>query len=338
MANLGMIGFVRLFPEQATKETRVFRVLNGSAFPQDEYGLFESYCPDPACDCRRVMLNVVGRHAKAILATVNYGFDRDDKFAGPFLDPLNPQSKYSIDLFETVIQILDDPAYVARLEKHYRQVKAAAADPTNRIQPLLKQIAEAQKRAEARSSAAPRRQPARAEPQAVPTSVGGQREEIVPKPLRPHYDEIVQLTDTFCASHLNDEYAQLCRRLTAALSRKRPSPLPQGRRDIWVGAIIYTIGSINFLFDKSQTPHLRADELCRLLGVKQSTTSSKARSIQTLLHIGLMDPDWTLPSRIATNPMAWMIDINGLTLDARYAPREIQEEALRRGLIPFLPT
>jgi hypothetical protein len=29
--------------------------------------------------------------------------------------------------------------------------------------------------------------------------------------------------------------------------------------------------------------------------------------------------------------------INGLVVDAREAPPEIQEEALRRGLIPYLP-
>ena len=29
--------------------------------------------------------------------------------------------------------------------------------------------------------------------------------------------------------------------------------------------------------------------------------------------------------------------INGLVVDAREAPREIQEEALRGGLIPYLP-
>ncbi|HEV2122682.1 MAG TPA: hypothetical protein VGW38_07905 [Chloroflexota bacterium] len=32
-----------------------------------------------------------------------------------------------------------------------------------------------------------------------------------------------------------------------------------------------------------------------------------------------------------------MISVNGLIFDARYAPSEIQQEALRRGLIPYLP-
>src|SRR3990172_3068436 len=38
------------------------------------------------------------------------------------------------------------------------------------------------------------------------------------------------------------------------------------------------------------------------------------------------------------NPMAWMISVDGLIVDVRHAPRPIQEEAFRKGLIPYLPT
>lgn len=45
----------------------------------------------------------------------------------------------------------------------------------------------------------------------------------VPKNMQPRYEEIVGLTDAFCKKHLNDEYATLCRKMTAKISRKRPS-------------------------------------------------------------------------------------------------------------------
>ena len=35
--------------------------------------------------------------------------------------------------------------------------------------------------------------------------------------------------------------------------------------------------------------------------------------------------------------MAWMIQINGLIVDARHLTRDFQEEALRKGLIPYIP-
>lgn len=50
-----------------------------------------------------------------------------------------------------------------------------------------------------------------------------------------------------------------------------------------------------------------------------------------------LDPNWTLPSLMDHNPMAWMITVNGLIIDARHAPREIQEAAYRKGLIPYIP-
>lgn len=109
--------------------------------PDDEYVLIEAYCTDPKCDCRRVMLNVVGRQqGKRYLASVSFGFDRDDEFAGPFLDPLNTQSEYAGVLLEIVTQVLTNPTYVARLESHYRQIKAAAANPHDPAHEAIRQI------------------------------------------------------------------------------------------------------------------------------------------------------------------------------------------------------
>jgi hypothetical protein len=131
--DVGLIRFDRLFPQQATAEVRVITLLRHPTLPDDEYALVESYCDDPACHCRRVLLSVVGRRAMTALASIGYGFDRDGEWAGPFLDPLNPQSRHADALLELVRQLaLTDPAYVARLEAHYYQVKGAAADPARR--------------------------------------------------------------------------------------------------------------------------------------------------------------------------------------------------------------
>jgi hypothetical protein len=159
----------------------------------------------------------------------------------------------------------------------------------------------------------------------------------VPKKMQARYDEVVDLTDAFCEAHLTDEYAQLCHRLAAKLSRKRPSPLARGRAKSWAAAIVYTVGRVNFLFDKGQTPHMRADELCRKMGVSQGTASAKSTQIMDMFGIFQMHPEWTLPSQMDDNPMAWMIMVNGLIVDVRHLPRKIQEEAYRKGLIPYVP-
>lgn len=50
-----------------------------------------------------------------------------------------------------------------------------------------------------------------------------------------------------------------------------------------------------------------------------------------------LDPRWSLPSQLARNPLAWLIEIDGLVVDARRIPRNLQEEAFRQGVIPFVP-
>jgi len=49
------------------------------------------------------------------------------------------------------------------------------------------------------------------------------------------------------------------------------------------------------------------------------------------------DKNWTLPSRMEKNPMIWMISLNGFVVDVRNQPKEIQEIAFEKGLIPYIP-
>ena len=69
--------------------------------------------------------------------------------------------------------------------------------------------------------------------------------------IQSRYDEIMALTDALCYEKLNEEYAQVCREMTATLVGKRPSPLTSDHAKSWACAIVYTVGSVNFLFDKS---------------------------------------------------------------------------------------
>ncbi|KKK91250.1 hypothetical protein LCGC14_2714860, partial [marine sediment metagenome] len=66
-------------------------------------------------------------------------------------------------------------------------------------------------------------------------------------------EELIEMTDAFCRAFLNEEYAELCRKLASALARKRPSPLLRGKLETWASGIVRTIGWVNFLHDPSQT-------------------------------------------------------------------------------------
>jgi hypothetical protein len=159
----------------------------------------------------------------------------------------------------------------------------------------------------------------------------------IPETTRPAYHAIVGLTDGFCRGHLDDEYGALCRKLAGMLARKRPSPLTSGKPESWASGIVRVIGWVNFLGDPSQPYHMKMTDIDRGLGVSEATGSAKSKTIRSLLKIRRFDPEWTLPSRKDENPLAWLIEINGLIVDARQTPREFQEEAFRRGLIPYIP-
>jgi hypothetical protein len=161
--------------------------------------------------------------------------------------------------------------------------------------------------------------------------------EKIPKKLQARFEEITSLTDVVCREHLNDEYTVMSRKLAAALARKRPSPLKSGRANTWACGIVYAIGFVNFLFDKSFPPYISAADLCSAFGVAKSTGYNKSKDIRDMYDLVQFDPRWTLPSLMDQNPRAWIISVNGFLIDARHAPRSIQEEAYRQGLIPYLP-
>jgi Domain of unknown function (DUF6398) len=159
----------------------------------------------------------------------------------------------------------------------------------------------------------------------------------VPKMMLPVYERIVALTDDVCGKHLNSEYRDLARAMTAALCRKRPSPLTSGQPRTWAGGIVYVLGRINFLNDKSNDPYMSTADLCSAFGVSEGTVHAKARVIEKAVGARALDPRWTLPSLVEQNPLVWMAEVNGLLVDLRWMPREVQEVAFAKGIIPYLP-
>lgn len=110
-----------------------------------------------------------------------------------------------------------------------------------------------------------------------------------------------------------------------------------GTAAAWACGVVRAIGWVNFLDDKTQQPYMKTAEIDKQFGVSTATGQGRSKAIRDLLKMRSFDPDWTLPSRMDSNPMAWMIQVNGLIVDARWMPREVREEAFRRGIIPYLP-
>ena len=165
----------------------------------------------------------------------------------------------------------------------------------------------------------------------MPTSVK------VPKAMAGKYAVITALTDAFSNKHLNDEYLQLIRHAIAALARKRPSPLLKGKENVWAAGVAHAVGHVNFLDDPSQSPHCKSKTIYAHFGIAASTGQNKSREIRDMLGMGRMSPEWTLPSQLIDNPMVWMLQVDGIVVDIRQAPIELQKLAFAQGFIPFIP-
>jgi len=151
-----------------------------------------------------------------------------------------------------------------------------------------------------------------------------------------HFAALTGLTDRFCDEHLDREYADMARCAIAALCRKRPSPLTSGHQQTWACAVLYALGQINFLHDKSTTPYMSMADLCGHFGIAPSTGGNKAKLVRKALSMHPFDHNWTLPSRLGSSSLAWLIEVNGLVVDARQLPVAMQAVAVQKGLIPFV--
>jgi Domain of unknown function (DUF6398) len=171
----------------------------------------------------------------------------------------------------------------------------------------------------------------------VSAIIGAMSDDLrIPIAMQQQAGEVIAITDEVCFGHLDAEYAKLARRLVARLARRRPSPLARGDARIWAAGVLYVLAQVNFLFERSQSPHMSATELAVAIDVKQTTMANKAGMINRLLDIGVYEPELTRVAMLEQHPMAWIVEVNGLLVDARQLPNELQDEARRRGLIPDL--
>ena len=159
----------------------------------------------------------------------------------------------------------------------------------------------------------------------------------IPENMREKYEEIAPMITAFCDNKLNEEYKNLCLRLLEKLFRKRSMPLLGGRSKTWAAGIVYAIGANNFLFDKTQKPHLAAKEIASAFEISTSTAGNKANELRKMFDIDYFNPEWQLTELVARNPAIWMVKINGFIMDIRNMPLEIQQQAFEMGVIPYVP-
>jgi hypothetical protein len=92
----------------------------------------------------------------------------------------------------------------------------------------------------------------------------------------------------------------------------------------------------NFLHNPISAPYVKLRDIAQHFVVSLATMENKSREILDGLNIFPLDPRFCLPERLADSPLIWIRSLNGILVDFRMQPREVQEEALKAGLIPFI--
>lgn len=135
----------------------------------------------------------------------------------------------------------------------------------------------------------------------------------VPKAMQEKFAAIVALIEPFCAKHLDEHYRKLILEATAALCRKRTSPLLRGKGNIWAAAIIHAIGTANLLVDSSQKPHCKAPQIYEFFGTAASTSQNKSKEIREMLGMSMSNFKWMLPSTLQTTRSSGSFRLTGCT-------------------------
>jgi hypothetical protein len=123
--------------------------------------------------------------------------------------------------------------------------------------------------------------------------------------------QLIDMTAAFCQRHADGEYEALCRKLIEKMARKRAVPFLSGRVEIWAAAIVYALGSINFLFDKSFLPHASPDMICDYFEVSKRTAAQKAKLIRDMFKLEYFDAEFSTEHMAKNNPLSRLHLVNG---------------------------
>lgn len=105
-------------------------------------------------------------------------------------------------------------------------------------------------------------------------------------------DQILQLVIGYCNQHLDNEYTEVCSRVFNNLLKENSTIFDRGKSEIWSAAIVWAVGSNNFLGDKSFEPYASLDDVCKYFNANTSSVGQKASKIRKMLNIDMFNADY----------------------------------------------
>jgi hypothetical protein len=121
-------------------QVRTVRIARSPQLPDGEYSFVDMYCPDPECDCRKTMIQVL--HNGKPVSMINYGWEPAEfykKWMGGRTEgnPCLPMDGATIDLASQnlvsksgilgLFNALLNDVWIGKFKRHYKEFKSAVA-------------------------------------------------------------------------------------------------------------------------------------------------------------------------------------------------------------------
>lgn len=127
--------FHEFFREQAQREIIICHVPPGAVLPKGHYAFIESYCSNPGCDCKEVLIEIIAAPdnqrarldfalSAVPLAVLKYAWKEPFSEQNPALESAAAEPRWpeaALKLFQDAVQT--HPDYVMRFDEHYSLMK-----------------------------------------------------------------------------------------------------------------------------------------------------------------------------------------------------------------------
>ena len=118
--------------------------------------------------------------------------------------------------------------------------------------------------------------------------------------IKEKQEELKRMISEFSDEYLNNEYKSLNLKLLNKLIENNVS-FNRGRVENWACGIIFAIGQLNFLFERSITPYVSHNRVCGYFETRKETAWIKSRDIRRLLNLKLGDEELSTEFTLSLN-------------------------------------
>lgn len=124
--------------------------------------------------------------------------------------------------------------------------------------------------------------------------------------------EVEALITQFCLPTLGSEFHGMAIKLCRKLDERRSGLLRTGKPELWASAIVHTVGILNFLFDPTFEPMIKAEDISQYYEVNHTLMLSKSKFIREKEDLGLQSEEFLVENTKLNNPLKKYTVIGGI--------------------------